>query len=175
MLKPVKIDKNLTKLLNKQKQEFERKALLLVKDNTYEPDDSLPSCIIVDIDGTLAIRSDRNWLDFNKSNEDLVCAQIKYLTNLTYKDNQIEVIIITGREENWREVTKNWLFHNKVLYKELFMRREGDHRPDFIIKQEIFDKEIRDKYKVFFAIEDLQQVKKMWNGLGIFTLDCSQK
>jgi hypothetical protein len=42
------------------------------------------------------------------------------------------------------------------------MRAEKDNRKDSIIKRELFDKHIRDKYHVDFVLDDRDQVVRMW-------------
>jgi len=45
---------------------------------------------------------------------------------------------------------------------ELFMRLESDHRKDAIIKKEFYDSDIKDKYDVYFVLDDRKQVVDMW-------------
>ena len=50
------------------------------------------------------------------------------------------------------------------------MREEGDRRKDNIVKYEIFNKFIRDKYCVNYVLDDRNQVVEMWRKLGLRTL-----
>ena len=52
-------------------------------------------------------------------------------------------------------------------YDALFMRAEGDSRRDSIVKQEIFDTDVRDRWRVVGVFDDRQQVVRMWRGLGL--------
>ena len=45
------------------------------------------------------------------------------------------------------------------------MRKSGDNRKDTIIKKEIFNSEIRDKYYIDFVIDDRPCVIRMWKKL----------
>jgi len=174
MLGQVKIIPGLAQLLKKQsKTKQDEKAKLISE--AYHPAEDLPSCVIIDIDGTLALRGDRGPFDFDKSGSDDICYQARFVTNLIKRNNQLSVFIVSGREDKWRAITAKWLKDNEIEYNELFMRTTSDPRADFIIKKEIFNLKIRDKYKVFFVLEDRKQVKKMWVSLGIFVFDCNQK
>ena len=56
----------------------------------------------------------------------------------------------------------------EILYGELlYMRKDGDTRPDYVIKPELVKDFIDDIYMVF---EDRDQVVKMWRDLGITCL-----
>lgn len=47
------------------------------------------------------------------------------------------------------------------------MRPAGDSRKDAIVKREIFDQEIRDRWRVIGVFDDRQQVVRMWRALGL--------
>jgi hypothetical protein len=86
---------------------------------------------------------------------------------------QWEVVFCTGRPERCRDDTEVWLHKygfemGKGRYT-LLMRKDGDYRADYIVKQEILDNRIG-KHKVLFVLDDRQQVVDMWrrNGLVCF-------
>lgn len=83
------------------------------------------------------------------------------------------LILVTGRPEEYRESTKKWLKANGIPYADLYMRKMGDYRADYIIKEEILDAHILPHYKVRFAIDDRQQVVDMWRRRGIVCLQCA--
>lgn len=174
MLGQIKIDKDLVKKLDRVKLLKDKAVWKKVVTEEYIAPTNLPTCVIFDIDGTLAIRGDRGPFDFSKCEEDTINHQVRYFANLVKRDKQISVIAITGREDVWRPQTEKWLKSNEVEYDQLFMRTAGDHRYDFIIKKEIFDAKIRDKYQVFFAVDDRKQVQKLWVSLGIFIFSVNQ-
>lgn len=148
--------------------------------------------IVCDLDGTLANcehrvhhvqREDSNGLK-RKPNWDAFYAGVGDDTanypvlNLlhTYLNAEVEhhIIFCSGRPERCRDDTEEWLhrygFHrgHKAPYK-LLMRKDGDKRADYIVKQEILDNHI-DKERVLFVLDDRQQVVDMWrrNGLTCF-------
>jgi len=47
------------------------------------------------------------------------------------------------------------------------MRPAGDIRKDVLIKQEIYEREIKDKYNVLFVLDDRQSVVDGWRSLGL--------
>ncbi len=141
----------------------------------YYPDLSLPSAIIVDIDGTVAIHGDeRGHYDYDKISTDtpnqavidLVCTMSEDM------DDPTRVIFLSGREDRCMDETKTWLdrYVGSAYWDELFMRKTGDHRPDYIIKQELFDAHIRPDYCVWLVLDDRDQVVKMWREMGLTCL-----
>lgn len=79
-------------------------------------------------------------------------------------------IFLTGRPEKIRKGTKEWLYLNDMpVGKEdlLLMRPDGDHRPDYEVKREIYEREIKDKYDILGVFEDRQQCVDMWRSVGL--------
>jgi predicted kinase len=126
-----------------------------------EQDDTLPPVIICDIDGTLAIINDRSPFDASKCEQDLINTPIAEIVK-TYHQLGVKIILMSGRDENFRSPTTNWLSYNKIPYDELFMRKAGDQRKDSIVKKELFEAEIRGKYFVKFVLDDRNQVVDLW-------------
>jgi len=54
------------------------------------------------------------------------------------------------------------------------MREAGDNRPDDIVKKDIYDKYIKDKYHVVCVFDDRKRVLQMWKNEGLYVFDCSQ-
>lgn len=79
------------------------------------------------------------------------------------------IIFVTARPEEYRPSTQRWLdlhFWNNRL---LVMRKSGDYRPDYIIKEEIL-KELQQHYEILGVFDDRPSVCEMWrrNGLTVF-------
>ncbi len=117
--------------------------------------------IICDIDGTLALRNGRGPFEHEKSNEDKVCQSIKNLLNI-YKNNGYSIIILTGREDRFKEITQNWLRDKQIIYDNIFFRETKDQRKDCLVKKELYDTHILNKYEIDFVLDDRDQVVKMW-------------
>jgi hypothetical protein len=47
------------------------------------------------------------------------------------------------------------------------MRAAGDTRADAVVKRELFDAHIRDRYAVTAVFDDRDSVVAMWRGLGL--------
>ena len=124
--------------------------------------------IIVDIDGTLAHRCDRNWFEYEKVDQDHLDVVVYGIVE-AFQKKGYTILIVSGREgtEVCRQKTLAWLDKHKVPYYDLMMRKEGDHRRDSIVKKEIYDTLIKDKFDVEFVLDDRQQVVDMWRRLGL--------
>lgn len=139
----------------------------------YTPDLTLPSAIIVDIDGTLAIKGDRSPFDWDKVNEDTPNIHIKSLVQM-YNFHNIRIILMSGRDEICRSKTEKWLEDNDIRYEALFMRPQGNCEKDSIIKRRLFDEYVRNKYNVFFVVDDRQQVVDEWRRMGLMCLQVAE-
>jgi predicted kinase len=147
-----------------------RKYIKPIPENKMDPD--LPNCIIVDMDGTLALKGDRDIFDYSKvnldtPNEPVVRAVMSWLKT----DPSLNLIIMSGREDSCKEMTADWITgHLSIIPKEFHMRETGDRRPDNIVKQDLYDQNIKGKYNVMCVFDDRDQVVRMWrdNGLTVF-------
>lgn len=154
-------------------------------DYNYNP--KLPDCIIADLDGTLAInplvqKQKGNW-EYQRSfydptdedvEKDLLCKQVQDAIEGYYNgDNDIKLFVFSGREDSCRKGTEKWL--RQIDYDELYMRESGDNRPDTIVKKEMYDEHIKDKYNVLAVFEDKNSVIEMWRDLGLYVFDCNQR
>lgn len=142
------------------------------KPAVYERNDILPTAIICDIDGTLAHMKDRSPYDWSRVGKDDVDPIIKSLLNKL--KNKYFIILVSGRDEVCREETEQWLSNNGIEYRFLLMRRNGDNRPDTVIKKEIFENDIRDDYNIEFVLDDRNQVVDMWRSLGLKCLQVAE-
>ncbi len=144
----------------------------------------LPECIIVDLDGTLAIHTTRGPYETERCDEDIMDSAVEAvlfgyaLTMFQGFNARYKVIFMSGREgtESVRAKTEKWLRDNMDLIDdypdsgidyELHMREEGDGRPDFVTKYELFNEHIRGKYNVLFALDDRDQVVRLWREMDI--------
>lgn len=127
--------------------------------------------IIVDIDGTLAIHAGRNPYEMEKCDTDFLNHTI---AGLVRRYSECKVLIVTGREDMYRDLTNHWLDRHEFFRDVLFMRPTGDHREDSIIKQEIYDREIKGKYNVEFVLDDRNRVVDMWRRNGLTCLQVAE-
>ncbi len=142
--------------------------------------EDLPFCIIFDIDGTLSHVGDRSPYDSRECAVDLpnksiialnAWARLVQIEGHKYFSNkELKIVLLSGRKEEAREATETWMKDHGVVYDELYMRETADDRRDSIVKEELFNTHIRDKYNVIFIVDDRQQVVDMWRDLGITCL-----
>ncbi len=110
-----------------------------------------------------------------------------------------KVIFLTGRPEKYRVFTKDWLLHISCIRHmghsddlDLFMRPDylghasgiefhpddhyaRDNRPAHEVKREIFEREIKDKYEILFAIDSDERSVEMYRSIGLVCLDVGRK
>ncbi|MGW5668011.1 phosphatase domain-containing protein [Micromonospora sp. NPDC003776] len=126
-----------------------------------------PDIVLVDIDGTVALNVSRSPYDMTRVGEDApneaVIAAVRAMHAAGHG-----VVFCSGRDASARADTVAWLArHVKVPYLALHLRAIGDHRKDAVVKQEIYEREIRDRYRVVGVFDDRQQVVRMWRSLGL--------
>ena len=143
----------------------------LDKRSIYILSGNKPQAYIVDLDGTLAKMRDRSPFEWDKVDKDIVRENIRHLVHLLYI--QSNVIIFSGRDGSCEELSKKWLKENVIVYDEIYFRKPGDTRKDSIVKQELFNEHVLNKYDVLGVIDDRPQVIRMWKQLGltVFSVD----
>lgn len=115
----------------------------------------------------------KDWDGFNSHiHLDKPKPDIVRLNHMAFKECMIA--IVTGRSEQYRQATEAWLKQHNIHYHELLMRKQGDFRSDYIVKQEIYDTHFKGQRQVLFAIDDRDQVVDMWRRNGITTLQCQK-
>lgn len=135
---------------------------------------------IFDIDGTLANCSQRlhfiqqekpDWDSFYKNcvNDKPIAPTIKLLCKL--QECGANIVFITGRPCKYMNETIQWLVkYTGESVKGLYMRKNDDHRPDYIVKKEIYETHIKPNLKnesVWGVFEDRKQCVDMWRSLGL--------
>lgn len=130
----------------------------------------LPDAVLVDIDGTVALKGARSPFDESKVHEDrpnlpvieVVFAVYEYLIRSAEPGSAPKVIFMSGRTDGCKDATTAWLRYHTGLPFDLHMRAEGDFRKDAIVKRELFDQHVRGKYNVRCVLDDRDQVVEMW-------------
>lgn len=141
---------------------------------------TLIRALLVDLDGTMALNnSGRPWYGdgyeqriYEDDVNDTVNGVVTYLIDA---DDAVtafaeHILFVSGRMEVGRAETVRWLndkarqYHNDYT---LFMRADGDFRPDVVIKTEIYNEHIRDKFDVRLALDDKPELITLWRSLGI--------
>lgn len=76
------------------------------------------------------------------------------------------ITIVSARNDKNRDVTEHWLWQWGIPYDALYMRPDGDYRPDSVFKQELLDN-IRKTDLIERVYDDRNQVVDMWRANGI--------
>jgi hypothetical protein len=129
--------------------------------------------VLVDMDGTLSDCSHRehhiqgnppDWPAFFRGmGQDPPNVSIVDLTRRLAANH--DILIVTGRPQEFLRETHDWLTRNSISPNEIWMRRAGDHRPDFVVKREVLDHIPRDR--VVFVLDDRERVCDMWDSEGL--------
>ncbi|MEV2222680.1 AAA family ATPase [Nocardia vinacea] len=163
---PDVIDRMAKRYPMKDWKPVEPKFRLDIEPVTYRPE--LPSAYIFDIDGTVAHMTGRSPYDYSRVGEDAQDFEVRQVfKSLAYSDNTPSMIFVSGRSDDCREVTSDWLSAHAFSVDALYMRKSGDDRDDAVVKLEIFNKHIRGNYNVLGVFDDRDRVVSMWRQLGL--------
>lgn len=152
-------------------EDFKVNSLDVVPDTPYgTEEDPLPTAVIVDIDGTLALNTGgRSHYDWDRVGEDTSNEPVLDLVRfLQWED--MHVIFFSGRDRVCYNDTKAWLKNRGLLVDQLHMRPEGDMRPDYVVKYEMYNEHIRGKYSVWFVLDDRNSVVSLFREIGLTVL-----
>lgn len=147
---------------------------------------------IVDVDGTLARRGDRDPYDLDRVGEDRPNEPVLELIQaLLDQVGERRIFVVSGRQDCCQDATEEWLARHGVRYRALIMRATDDPRKDAVVKKEMFLNKIMpmvladavDRMEVaavlpptfplgeFRVLDDRDQCVSMWRSLGLF---CAQ-
>jgi len=131
-----------------------------------EQDETLDKAIISDIDGTLAIVTDRSPYDTALCGQDKLNVDVATILTI-YKAAGYKILLVTGREDRYRPQTEEWLEKHNIEYGNLWMRKTRDRRKDYDVKKEIYYSHINGRYYVQFILDDRDQVVDFWRATGL--------
>lgn len=127
------------------------------------PPKPLPKVVLCDIDGTLALRGERDAYDMTQVGEDTVNLAVAMTLN-AYTFFGLPVIFLSARDESARADTEKWIERHLPAVRPLalHMRAVGDGRKDRIVKRELYDAHIDGQYEVVVVLDDRTQVVRLW-------------
>ncbi len=143
------------------------------------------NCFVFDLDGTLCdvrhrrqyvATKPRNWDAWNKglvNDVPNLAVQKVFQALRNCNDYETDLIIVSGRSDDYKEQTIKWLTDNNIFYDQIYMRKYKDHRDDAVVKGEIAD-EIEKTYNILGVFDDRQRVVNMWIERGIWVFDVGQ-
>lgn len=126
---------------------------------------------LVDVDGTVAEMGKRRGpFDWDKVGLDTPRHDvIRVVEELS---NNAQIIFLSGRDGSCYAETiewlSDWLFLNAPV--ELYMREEGDMRPDYVVKYELFNRHAR-HHNIRGVFDDRPVVVRLWRELGLTVFD----
>ena len=138
-------------------------------------------CYIFDIDGTLADCTHRlhyiqqqpkDWKSFFAAvGDDAPIRHMLQLVNDLDDQEYCVNVFVSGRSDECRGATIIWLYkhlqNGKYSNVHLYMRKQGDHRPDDIVKIELLAQIRADGFEPIMAFEDRASVVDAWRKAGI--------
>lgn len=153
--------------------------------------------IIVDIDGTIsnyahrkhflaplganrerndpAVNSSVQWDRFNsEAINDKPIDEVLKIVRWAKNASNTRILLLTGRNDKYRQTTKDWLHLHRVPHDMLLMRKYGDWRSDVDVKLELYHSRIAPSHDVLFALEDRDKIVEMWRNLGIRCLQVAK-
>lgn len=146
------------------------------------PENEKPYAVWIDIDNTLSdathrqhhlhndkgARWDKFFAEMDKDPINLWCETLIEGMHEKYK-----VVICSGRPDNYKAITEAWLNKHAVPYDALFMRSANDSRKDSIVKEQLFEFEVKTRFDLLFAVDDRKQVIDQMRSHGVVVLDCA--
>lgn len=131
---------------------------------------------IFDIDGTLADLSHRlpfiqqtpkDWDGFFGAcaADAPIIHMIKLAIDVSLAGANI--IYVSGRSDQCREATEDWMRRHALPEGKVYMRKAGDHRPDHQVKVELLEQLRADGHTPIMAFDDRNAVVKMWREIGV--------
>jgi len=146
-------------------------------DVRYHNDVTLTPAIICDLDGTLSLFDREVKNPYHRDFEnDIINEPIREYLHFQMKYGT-QIVFFSGRRENYEKQTREFLTKCGFSPDDylLFMRMDGDNRSDDLIKFQLFDDFIRDKYYVKVIFDDrLQVLENVWLKLGIPVFNVNQ-
>jgi uncharacterized HAD superfamily protein len=136
---------------------------------------------VFDIDGTIADNSHRTkWVeqkpkDWKKYNETMAQDKpiddiIELMDVFADRDWSYRIVLCTGREDVYREVTEKWLNDNDIPWNALYMRPAKDYRSDSIVKVELLNQIRQDLGEPFMWFDDRDSVVSAIRAQGVRVL-----
>jgi predicted kinase len=159
----------------------EIKAKVDIKFPLYDGTPDAPKAVIVDIDGTVALMLGlRGPFEWHRVGMDAPNVQVVELVRQLANSGH-QIVFVSGRDAVCRAETIEWLdFHFDLSIRNsdgeivLFMRPADDERDDTVVKNEIFERDIHDRFDVTLVLDDRNKVVKMWRAKGLTCLQVAE-
>ena len=133
----------------------------------YVPDTSLPTAWICDLDGTLFdMNGKRGPFDMDKVEfDDIRRGTLDLIQGLAAAGDQI--VYLSGRNKRGYVGSIRALLREGAPEGPLYMREDGDQRPDDVLKHELFYTHVAPNWNVRGAIDDRHSIMRLWHAIGV--------
>lgn len=129
-------------------------------------DSTLPTAVVVDLDGTICEHVSRSPYDYTKVLTDRPIAHV--INVIKELSNKHEIVFLSGRKNSCYDDTVQWLNeHTPFWGGRLFMRPDDSNDPDYVVKEHLFNENINGRYQVVAVFDDRDQVCRLWNSKGL--------
>lgn len=138
-----------------------------------------PPTIVFDMDGTLVDVSsikhlaeggfkNNNFDDFHQAS--ITCPPIPWVLEHAQEaaKQKYRVIQLTARQEKYRSSTSQWLTEHGVPSDAIYMRSNGDFRPDYDVKKDLLT-HLFQTYNIVKAFDDNPSIVRLW---GEYQIPC---
>lgn len=131
--------------------------------------------ILVDLDGTLAdgnhrvhhiLEKPKDWTTFfSECDKDIPIAHVIDIIN--HLSEIYQIYITSGRSDEVRDKTEQWLKDNNIIYHKLIMRKAGDYTGDDELKVSWLEDGQINKQEVLCVFDDRDRVVRAWRDAGL--------
>jgi predicted kinase len=139
---------------------------------THYNHDIKDDCVICDLDRTIALSTGRNPFDWSRILEDK-CDDRMVNILCDFADKGCLIIFLTGRDEEARENTEQWLMkHIPSPHVEWILEMketENKYEKGYLFKERFYENHIKGNYNVKAVFEDNDDCVKMWRSKGLLT------
>lgn len=131
--------------------------------------------IICDIDWTIADPSHRIHLIKQKKHKEFydACVNDRPIHQVLDIIKDMDVIFVSGRPDTHEKQTIQWLEDNGIRCPIVLMRNGWDHRDDYIIKEEIYERCLK-HMDITCVFDDRKRVVDMRRSKWLYVFDCNQ-
>ena len=134
----------------------------------YRPALGLPEAILVDIDGTVALMGDRSPYDMTRVGEDRPHEAVITAVRAMHAAGH-RIVFCSGRTDDGRDATEALAgrARRRAVRGAVHARRPATSARTRSSRREIFEREIRHRWRITGVFDDRDQVVRMWRSLGL--------
>lgn len=140
-------------------------------ERVFEPvisnDTSKLQAIICDLDAIAIKGKEESSKDFTLIHLDKVFIPVKRVLMAMHKYMGYQIVYISDRENKHRAESMRFLTANFCPVGPILMRSDNDMRKEWMVKGQLFDKFIRDKYSVPFLLTSSEDMTSFWRSIGL--------